>query len=418
MKIRADLHIHSKYARATSPKSNIPGLAKGAKEKGINLLGTGDYTHPEYFQHLQNKLEKDPETNFYIHDDVYFIPSVEVSNEYREDGEMKKIHQVILTPELEIAKQVNDELSKHTDLSIDGRPTFKFPAPEMVEKIKEISERNFIFPAHVWTPHYSLFGSKSGFDSVEECYKDQTKHIHALETGLSSDPAMNWRLSSLDEYTLVSNSDSHSPYTYRLGREANILDLQDPSYSSLIDVIKREDLEQFKKTIEFYPQEGKYHWDGHRKCETYMDPRKAMDKFNNRCPSCGKEMTLGVMHRVEELADREPGYKPEGKVPFQSLIPLQKIISMIIDKGIKTKSVKRKHDNLIEKFGNELNVLMEANINKIRKETDEEIAEAIEKTREGEIDWKPGYDGVYGEPIFEEDKHFNGEPSQSTLSEF
>ncbi len=418
MKIRADLHVHSKYARATSPKSDIPGLAKGAKEKGINLLGTGDYTHPKYFQHLKNKLEKDPETGFYIYNDVYFIPSVEVSNEYRVNGEMKKIHQVILTPELEIVEQVNDELNQYTDLSIDGRPTFRFSAPEMVEKIKEISERNFIFPAHVWTPHYSLFGSKSGFDSVEECYKDQTKHIHALETGLSSDPAMNWRLSSLDEYTLVSNSDSHSPYTYRLGREANILDLQDPSYSSLIDVIKREDLEQFKKTIEFYPQEGKYHWDGHRKCETYMDPRKAMDKFNNRCPSCGKEMTLGVMHRVEELADREPGYKPEGKVPFQSLIPLQKIISMIIDKGIKTKSVKRKHDNLIEKFGNELNVLMEANINKIRKETDEEIAEAIEKTREGEIDWKPGYDGVYGEPIFEEDKHFNGEPSQSTLSEF
>ncbi len=423
MEIIADLHLHSKYARATSPKSNIPGLFKGAKKKGINLLGTGDYTHPEYLEHLEQNLEKDPETDFYRYKegkkDIYFVPSTEISNEYREDGELKKIHQVIITPSLEIVEQINDELSNHTDLSIDGRPSFNLTAPETVEKIMEISKKNFIIPAHVWTPHYSLFGSNSGFDSVEECYKDQEKHIHALETGLSSDPQMNWRLSSLDEYTLISNSDSHSPYPYRMGREANVFQLEEVSYNNLIKVIKEEDRDQFERTIEFYPEEGKYHWDGHRKCNISMNPRKAMEKYNNICPSCGKQMTLGVMHRVEELADREPGYKPDGKTPFTSLIPLQKIISLAMDMGMKTKTVEKKHRKLIDRFKDELNVLLNTETDKIEQETNRKIASYIEKTRKGKVEWKPGYDGVYGEPVFDEEKMKKGKkPEQSVLGEF
>lgn len=417
MQIIADLHIHSKYARATSPKSDIEGLSEGAKRKGVNLLGTGDYTHPKYFNHLKEKLKKDPETGFYIHNKVYFVPTVEVSTEYRENEDMKKIHHLVLTPDLETAEQVNDVLSNHQDLSEDGRPRFTFKPPELVEILKEVSEKNLIIPAHAWTPHYSIFGSNSGYDSIEECYKDQTKHIHALETGLSSDPAMNWRLSSLDEYTLVSNSDSHSPYTYRLGREANVFELENPSYESIIDVIKKEDTDRFKKTLEFYPQEGKYHWDGHRDCELYIDPKKAMNRFNNICPTCGEELTLGVMHRVEELADREPGYKPEGKVPYVSLIPLQKIISIVTGKGLKTKTVKMKHDKLLNKFESELNVLLNAPFEEIEKEIGTSIAEAIKKTRKGELNWRPGYDGVYGEPIFNEGS-MGPSASQSILGDF
>ncbi len=425
MEIIADLHLHSKYARATSPKSNIPGLIKGAKKKGINLLGTGDYTHPEYFQHLQENLEKDPETGFYNYkqdknEEIYFIPSTEISNEYRENGEMKKIHQVVISPDLETVEQINDVLKQQTDLSIDGRPTFNLTAPETVEKIMEVSKKNLIIPAHVWTPHYSLFGSNSGFDSVEECYKDQEKHINALETGLSADPEMFWRLSSLDNYTLISNSDSHSPYPYRMGREANIMKMEEPSYEKMVKGIRKGEI--LEKTIEFYPEEGKYHWDGHRKCNISMDPRKAMEKFNNICPSCGKPMTLGVMHRVEELADRKPGEEPEEKTPFTSLIPLQKIISLAIDTGMKTKTVEKKHRKLINRFGTELNVLLRTEKEQIEQETNRKIAEYIEKTREGKVKWKPGYDGVYGEPIFEEDEKKDHEENeanqQQTLKDF
>ncbi len=259
MKIVADLHIHSKYSRATSPSMDIEHLAAQAKIKGITILGTGDFTHPLWFKELKTKLVK--EGDLYKYDNTYFIPSVEISSIYKQDNKVRKIHNVILSPTLEIAEQITDELKKHGRVDYDGRPIFNIPSYELVEMVMNISKDNFVFPAHIWTPWFSLFGSKSGFDRIEDCYKDQLKHIHALETGLSSDPEMNWRISKLDKFALISNSDSHSPWPNRLGREANVFELKKPSYSEMINAIKTKDKKKFLFTIEVEPAYGKYHFD-------------------------------------------------------------------------------------------------------------------------------------------------------------
>jgi len=314
MRVIADLHIHSKYSRATSQKMNINEITRFAEMKGLNLIGTGDFTHPKWLSELKSSLVEDGDTGVYKPVNapgsaVRFMITGEVSTIFSWEGRTKKVHHLILTPNIETAEQINERLSRFGDLSADGRPTLEMTAAELVEEVMEVSTMNEVIPAHVWTPWFSVFGAFSGFDSIEDCYEDMSGHIHALETGLSSDPPMNWRLSRLDRYTLVSNSDSHSPYPWRMGREANVFELPRLTYGEVLDAVRRKDPERFLFTIETDPAYGKYHWTGHRKCGVSLPPAEAI-KLGNRCPVCGRPLTKGVEQRVEELADRPYGFKP------------------------------------------------------------------------------------------------------------
>lgn len=397
MRIIADLHLHSKYARATSQNSDLEGLSSGAKIKGVQVVATGDFTHPTWFRELRMALEdKNNDSGLYDFNGIKFMLSVEVSNIFELKGQTKKMHHVLLSPNFEIAAQIADALSRYGNLEEDGRPTLMMGAAELLEIMGNISKDIFIIPAHIWTPWFSLFGSKSGVDSLREAYGGMEKNIFALETGLSSDPAMNWMLSALDKYSLVSNSDSHSPK--KIGREANVFDLEEISYGSIINAIKTR--KGFVKTYEFFPEEGKYHYDGHRNCNVLLDPWKAK-KLGNKCPVCKKPLTIGVMHRVADLADRKFGGKPENAVPFHHIVPLPTVIAKALGKSEATKQVEEEYDKLIRYFGNEFAVY-EAKEKQLRLGTSTEIADAIAKVNAGKVGWVPGYDGVFGELILDE----------------
>lgn len=403
MQIVADFHLHSKYSRATSQRMSLEGISKGAKVKGLNLLGTADFTFKKWLDELKTKLEPIEGSGLFKFNDIYYILTGEIATYFFIEGQSKKVHHVIHVPSFEIAEQISERLGKFGNLYSDGRPMLKVSAPELVEVIREVSSDALIYPAHAWTPWMSCLGSKSGFDSVEECYQDQTKSIFALETGMSSDPAMNWRLSSLDKFTLVSNSDSHSPWSWRLGREANVFDVGKMDYWEIFDIIRNKDNKKFLHTIETSPFYGKYHYTGHRSCGINLPPKEAM-KFNNICPVCKKELTVGVLQRVEELADRPEGFVPKDAIPFKTLLPLYEIISFAFGTGeLYSKKVLVEHDKLIERFGNELNVLLNAPKEELVKVTNDKIAESIIKAREGKVDYIAGYDGVYGQPIFNEE---------------
>jgi uncharacterized protein (TIGR00375 family) len=414
MRVIADLHIHGRYSRATSKDITIPNLEKFSKIKGLGLLGTGDFTHPLWLQELKDTLIEDGSGILRTKTGFPFILQTEISSMYTQDNRGRRVHNIILAPDLEVVEQINLELAKLGRLDYDGRPIFKLPCPELVEKMRSISQEIEVIPAHAWTPWFSLFGSNSGFNSMEECYLDQTRHIHALETGLSSDPAMNWRLSSLDRYTLLSNSDSHSFWPWRIGRECNIFELGKFTYTDLIKAIRTK--EGLKETIEFWPHEGKYHYDGHRNCGVVMEPKEAI-KNNNICPVCKKQMTIGVLHRVEELADRPEGFTPKDAAGFKNLIPLSELIAGIYNTTPYSKKVWQEYDALIKVFGDEFNILLNAGEEELKKITTEKIAEAIVKNRTQSIKFLPGYDGVYGKPIFDETEdmqmHKNKRESQS-----
>jgi DNA helicase-2/ATP-dependent DNA helicase PcrA len=396
MQIYSDLHIHSHYSRATSGMMNIGELSKYAGIKGLNLLGTGDFTHPEWLRELKGKLSGSGD-GIYRHGSMNFMLSAEVSLIYTQDGRGRRVHHVLLAPGFEVVEQVNEWLGKRGRLDYDGRPIFGFDSVELVENLMGISRDIEIIPAHAWTPWFSIFGSKSGFDSVEECFGDQAGHIHALETGLSSDPAMNWRLSGLDRYRLVSFSDSHSPWPWRLGREATVFDLKEMSYRNVIKAIRTG--EGLTETLEVNPSYGKYHLDGHRACGVCMEPGEAI-RAGNACPVCRRPLTIGVLHRVEELADRESGFRPEGARPFRSLIPLSEIIASVLGTGlVSSKRVWENYNRLIEAFGTEYRVLLEAGQGEMAGVVDPRIAEAVLRVREGRVSIKPGYDGVYGQPL-------------------
>ncbi len=402
MQIVADFHLHSPYSRATSKQMNLEGLSKGAKIKGLSLLGTGDFTHPKWLAQLKQKLQPIEGSGLFNYNDVCFTLTTEVATYFKHQNEIKRVHHVIHAPSFEIVDQINEALTKHGNLSADGRPILTMSAAELVETLMEISKDVLIYPAHAWTPWMSCLGSRSGFDSVEECYQDQVKHVYALETGLSSDPPMNWRLSKLDRFTLLSNSDSHSPWPWRLGREANVFELEKLTYWEIIESIKKRDKEKFLYTIEVDPNYGKYHLDGHRACNISLHPKDAI-KLRNICPKCGKKLTIGVLHRVEELADRPEGFVPKDAIPFKTLLPLYEIISFAWGSGeLYSKKVLEEHDKLIEKFGNELNVLLNVPKEDLLKVTNEKIADAIIKVREGKVKYKAGYDGTYGVAIFDE----------------
>lgn len=400
---------------------HIQEIARFAKIKGLNIIGTGDFTHPKWLKEIQETLVEEPGTDLYKvaknpESHVYFMITTEVSTIFTYENKTKKIHHVILTPSIETAVQINNRLSKYGNLTVDGRPTLNMNAPHLVEEVMEASSQNMVFPAHVWTPWFSLFGAFSGFDNIEDCYQDMTKHIHALETGLSSDPPMNWRLSKLDKFTLVSNSDSHSFWPWRIGREANVFELKKLSYHEVTDTIRLKDKERFKLTIETNPAYGKYHWTGHRKCNVALSPQEAT-KFGNICPVCRRKLTKGVEQRVEELADRPAGFKPENAIGFMRLLPLSEVIASVLGASSPfTQKVWGIYNKLIEKFGNEYTVVMDASKDALTKVVDEKVAEAIIRVREGRAKVTPGYDGVYGKlVIFEE--NFDDEPTPERVQQ-
>ena len=413
MRVIADLHLHSKYSRATSQNMNIGELTHFAQVKGLNLLGTGDFTHPKWMNELRSSLVEVQDKNLYKPSSnpaspVHFMVTSEVCTIFEFEGRVKKIHHVILTPSLEAAEQISDRLSRYGDLTVDGRPTFKMSSSELVEEIIGVSDDNVVFPAHVWTPWFSLFGAFSGFDRIEDCYEDMTKHIFALETGLSSDPPMNWRLSALDKYVLVSNSDAHSSWPWRTGREANVLELSEVTYDEVVATIREKDRSRFKQTIEVNPAYGKYHWTGHRECGVSVSPKEAI-KLDNICPVCKRRLTEGVEQRVEELADRPFDFHPADAIGFVHLLPLHEIIAAVLEvKSLSTTKIWDVFNSLVSRFGSEYNVSLDASRSELAQVVDPKIADAIVRIREGKIRIIPGYDGVYGKlVIFEEDEGKN-----------
>ncbi|MFP4082284.1 MAG: endonuclease Q family protein [Candidatus Aminicenantes bacterium] len=421
MKFVADLHIHSKFSRATSRDMILNTLAYWAKIKGIKLLATGDFTHPEWLFLIREKLEPVgngffrlkniiPPENEYLRsvsppqNDVCFILSTEISFIYSKKGKVRKIHLLLLAPDFDAVDKINHKLSGLGNLRSDGRPILGLDAKTFVKIVADHCPGCVVIPAHIWTPWFSLFGANSGFDTIEECFEEMTPFIFALETGLSSDPPMNWRLSCLDKYALVSNSDAHSPS--RIGREANVFNTEF-SYQGLIDAIKSKDPEKFLYTVEFFPQEGKYHFDGHRKCGVALSPQETI-QHHFLCPQCGKKLTVGVMHRVVKLADRDQGNVPSLKVPYKNLIPLNEIIAQAIEKTAECKSVWDIYFHFIREFGNEHKILTDIPFIELGRINPERVSSGIERMRAGKVNIKPGHDGCYGQIEL-----FETEPTES-----
>ena len=395
MKFIADLHLHSKYSRATSREMEVETLSLWAKRKGIKLLGTGDFTHPLYLLDLKSKLRplgsglfarpEDP-------DGTHFMLTAEVSNMFTQGGKGRRVHTLIFAPSFEVVERINAQLGKLGKISSDGRPIFGFSAKDLVKMVLDVSPDCLLIPAHAWTPWFSIFGANSGFNSMEECFEEETKHIRAIETGLSSDPEMNWRLSALDEITLISNSDAHSPS--KIGREANIFNC-DLSYAAIAEAIRTKDPRKILFTIEFFPEEGKYHFDGHRNCKILFAPQETR-KNKGLCPVCGKRLTVGVMNRVEELADRPEGVISPKAIPTLHMVPLDEIIADALGVGTNASSVEKEYLRLIEKGGSEFDILLELAPEDLTSFTPPLILEGILRVRQGRLKITPGYDGVFG----------------------
>ena len=411
MKFVADFHIHSKYSRATSKDMDVEHLAEWSKFKGIDLIGTGDFTHHLWLEELKSKLESKG-NGLFIYKDVNFILTAEISSIYSKRGKTYRIHNLIFAPSFEVVDKINNVLSRRGNLASDGRPILGVDAAEIARIVFDIDENCILVPGHIWTPWFSLFGSMSGFDRIEDCFERETHKIFALETGLSSDPAMNWRLSKLDRFSLISNSDSHSPA--KLGREANVFDCE-LDYFKIRDVLSRKDKAKFLYTIEFFPEEGKYHFDGHRNCGICFSPKQSRES-KNRCPKCGKSLTIGVMNRVEQLADRPEGTVPDNAIPFKNLIPLDEIIAEAKGVGKASLNVGREYHSLISKFGSEIEILLNAKEEDLRKNISERIAEGIIRVRQGKVKILPGHDGEYGKiSIFSEEEEEKGSQAQLDL---
>ena len=382
---------------------SINEIARYAKIKGLTLIGSGDFTHPKWLKEIKETLISDADSGLFKLatgiSGVRFMLTTEVCTIFVYKGESRKVHHVILTPTLETASQINERLQSYGSLTSDGRPILDTSAPQLVEEVMEVSGDNMVFPAHAWTPWFSIFGAFSGFDTVEDCYQDMTKHIHALETGLSSDPPMNWRLSKLDKFALVSNSDCHSFWPWRIGREANVFELEKFTYKELTNAIAANDPAHFKFTIETDPAYGKYHWTGHRNCKVSLAPSEAI-KFSNVCPVCHRKLTKGVEQRVEELADRPGDFKRNSVPGFLRLLPLSEIISTVLGADSpSTQAVWRNYNLLVERFGDEYAVLIDVPFDAMAQVVDAPIAQAIIKVRDGTAKVTPGYDGVYGQLV-------------------
>ncbi len=410
MKMIADLHIHSRFSMATSKEGTPENLDFWARKKGISLIGTGDFTHPVWREELKERLVSEGNGLYRLRDasvkeesrkfpgeGTRFVVSGEISSIYKKNGKTRKVHNVILLPSLEAADAMAQRLEKIGNIHSDGRPILGLDSHDLLEMMLDVCPEGILIPAHIWTPHFSVLGAKSGFDSVEECFEELAPYIHALETGLSSDPAMNWRISKLDRYQLVSNSDAHSPS--KLGREANLLDI-DCSYEGLYRAIQTG--EGLEGTVEFFPEEGKYHFDGHRKCGVSLSPVEA-ERLGGICPVCGKKLTMGVDHRVEQLADRAEGFvKKDGK-KYESLVPLPEVISACMGYSTASKKVQGCFEQMIQTLGTEFDILRNVPSEDIKSCAGERIAEGIENVRTGNVKRIPGYDGEYGKiELFDE----------------
>ncbi|MDP6503149.1 MAG: UvrD-helicase domain-containing protein, partial [Planctomycetota bacterium] len=414
----ADVHLHSRYSRATSKNLDLENLNYWAQLKGVTVVGTADFTHPEWFAALEEQLEEAEAGLFKLRDeysrpleetlpstcrgDVRFMLTVEISSIYKKNDKTRKVHNVVFMPSLAAAASFSAELAKIGNIKSDGRPILGLDCRDLLEIVLETHPDAFLVPAHIWTPHFAVLGAASGFETLEECYEELTPHIFAVETGLSSDPPMNWLLSQLDRYTLISNSDAHSPP--KLMREANMFEAE-LSYYGIRKAWETGDPDIWKGTIEFFPEEGKYHLDGHRKCEERMTPEETAAS-DGRCPTCGKKVTVGVFNRVHTLADRPVGSQRENGSPFKHLVPLPEVIGQVFQVGDKSKRVQAEYFRLLHQFGNEFSILTEAPLDELAAFSSPLLARGIERIRTGRVDPISGYDGVYGviRTITEEDR--------------
>ena len=408
MKFYADVHLHSHFSRATSKDLDLEHLSLWAQLKGIQVVGSADFVHPQWMKELKDQLEPAEEGFFKLkpkhaekadkevpkscRGPVRFMLTVEISSIYKKMDKVRKVHNVVVAPSFEAAEKIQAKLGSIGNISSDGRPILGLDSRDLLEIVLEADPKAYLIPAHIWTPWFSALGSKSGFDSIADCFGDLTKHIFAVETGLSSDPLMNWRLSQLDQFVLVSNSDAHSPP--KLAREATIYDT-DFSYSGIYNALSDPKDKGLVGTIEFFPEEGKYHYDGHRDCKTRLHPKETI-KNKGLCPSCGKSVTVGVMARVEELADRPEGTKSKRWRPYVNLIPLPEVISQVKGVGVASKAVQEHYWKMVNHFGNELFILQSASLKEIERFGGELLAEGIKRMREGKVNIAAGYDGEYG----------------------
>jgi uncharacterized protein (TIGR00375 family) len=402
MRVTADFHMHSRFSRATSDAMNVDEISRQGKLKGLQLVGTGDFTHPAWMAEIRDKLalhETHAGSGLFEHDGMLWMLTAEVATIYTQDGRTRKVHHVMHAPSLEVVAQITEALAKHGKLASDGRPMLTgLSSASLVEMMSQISKDILVYPAHIWTSWFGVLGEFSGFDSLDECYLDQTKNVHAFETGMSSNPSMNWRVSSLDKFTILSNSDSHSPWPWRIGREANVFEIGEGrlTYAEINDAIVRKDPKRLACTIEVEPAYGKYHYTGHRAHGVSMPPEEAK-RHDSICPVCKRKMTIGVAQRVEEVADRPAGFEPAGAIPFKTVLPLYEIVSAVF--GVETlysKRVVEQQDALIARFGSELNVLLDAGEEELRAAAGEKVARAIMRVRSGDVRYVPGFDGMYG----------------------
>lgn len=407
-----DWHIHSKYSRACSKQLELPTIAQWCARKGIDIVATGDWTHPGWFAHIKESLVEERQGVYRLSGEAEedkggqgrtrgqqteFMLVQEVSQIYKKNDKARRIHNLIFSPSIETCEKVIEMMNgRGFNLKADGRPILGIDSEELYKRLKEIDEKIIVVPAHAWTPWYAVFGSKSGFDSIEECFGSMAPYIYAIETGLSSNPEMNWQISGLDQVVMISNSDAHSPRN--LGREANVFEFEAPPiYDDFVRVLKTQDANHFKYTIEFYPEEGKYHFDGCADCRFSCDPTRSK-KLGGRCPTCKRSLTLGVHHRVEELKDREATSVAQRKIPFKSIVPLAEILAEVCGVSSTTsKKVESEYMRLTDALADEFSILLDVPIDEIRSHSsDPNVALAIERMRRGEVRVTPGYDGIYG----------------------
>jgi uncharacterized protein (TIGR00375 family) len=421
----ADLHIHSRYSRACSRSLEPESLYRWCQLKGITVLGTGDFTHPAWAAELKSKLveaepglyrlrpglesPQDARVPDSCRAPVRFLLEGEISCIYKRNGKVRKVHHLVFAPSLAAAERISARLGAIGNIRSDGRPILGLDSRDLLSIVRESDPQAYLVPAHAWTPHFAVFGSESGFDSLEECFGDLAREIFAVETGLSSDPPMNWRLSALDRLALISNSDAHSPE--KLGREANLFDCE-LSYAGLFSALRGRDPKRFLKTLEFFPEEGKYHADGHRKCDARLDPAETIRR-GGLCPACGKPVTVGVLHRVEKLADRKKGKRPVGAADFESLIPLKEALGQVLRVGPASVKVDALYHRLLARFGPELRILREVPPSDLEREGLPLVALALDRMRKGKVSLEPGYDGEYGVISLLDEKDFRSRAQPS-----
>ena len=435
MRYIVDWHIHSKYSRACSKQLELPIIDEWCERKGIDIIATGDWTHPEWFAHIKKHLEEIRQGIFSLQPSTgsgnnvllperakrvggrrtEFMLVQEFSQIYKKGDKTRRVHNLVFSPSIKTCEKVIKELTKREfNIKSDGRPILGIDSEELYKHLKDIDEKIIIIPAHAWTPWYAIFGSKSGFDSIDECFGSISKYIYAVETGLSSDPKMNWQVSGLDDVVMVSNSDAHSPRN--LAREANVFEFdKPPTYDRFVKVLKEKDKKKFRYTIEFYPEEGKYHFDGCANCKFSCTPKESK-KLDERCPTCKKKLTLGVHNRVEELSDRKSESVAKCKIPFKSIVPLAEIIAEVVGvKSVQSKKVVAEYMKLTDELANEFTLLLDTPIEEIRKAASDPIlAGAIDRMRKGKVSIEPGYDGIFGKVSIFGDKG-PPKPKQSTL---